>query len=107
MNPGQLANQASQITDIINRILPQADLTSDTTLNILKYALSFSDRNKFSRLLRELEEIPDIQINLQRTSLEDAFKGLERNFQRKNRRNDETNNNNSISIEEIFAKSRK
>jgi len=63
VNPGELANQASHITDIVTKILPQAELTSDTTLNILKYALSFSDRNKFSRLLRELEEVPDIQVS--------------------------------------------
>jgi len=62
VNPAKLTTQVSQITRIVTNLLPSAELTSETTLNILKYALSFSDRNKFSRLLRELEEIPDIQV---------------------------------------------
>jgi len=106
VNPAELANQASQINKLVEKILPLAELISETTLNILKYALSLSDRSKFPRLLKELESIPNIQINLQRTSLEDAFKGLERNFRIKDSKNqDEYENKSHLdSFEDLLKK---
>ncbi len=60
--PAYLATQANQINKIIQSLIPSAELISDTTLNILKYALSSIEQKKFSRLFRELEAIPDIQV---------------------------------------------
>jgi len=77
-NPANLVTQVSEIDKIIRSLIPTAETGSDTTLNILKYSLLSSEKKKFSRLFRELESIPNIQINLQRTNLEEAFKRLER-----------------------------
>jgi len=77
-NPALLPIQAEQISKIISEVIPSAEIISDTTLNILKYTLSSFDQKKFSRVFRGLESIPDIQINLQRASLEEAFRSLER-----------------------------
>jgi len=77
-NPANLMSQVSEIDRVIRSLIPTAETGSGTTLNILKYSLLSSEKTKFSRLFRELESIPNIQINLQRRNLEEAFKRLER-----------------------------
>jgi len=77
-NPSDLTTQAEQINEIIQGMIPSAESISNKTLNILKYTLSCFDQKKFPRLFREIEAIPNIQINLQRTSLEEAYRNLER-----------------------------
>ncbi len=60
--PAYLATQAPHIDKIIRSLIPSAEIISDTTLNILKYAISSIEQKKFSRLFRELEAISDIQV---------------------------------------------
>jgi len=75
-NNGQNPEAIDQIfTGIFNKV-PRI---SCPTSNMLKYALLLKDQDLFPKLFTELENIPHIQLNLQRTSLEEALKRCENN----------------------------
>ncbi len=75
----KLASQTFQIITKIHQIIPSSYSLDDSTASILKYALPFSEQDKFAQLFSELEQIPDLNINLQLISLEEAFVKLEMN----------------------------
>jgi len=75
----KLKSQTFEIMTKIHSITPEAYQLDDSTTNLLKYVLPFSEQNKFAQLFAELEKFPDLQINLELISLEEAFVKLEIN----------------------------
>jgi len=68
-----------EIDEILQSIIPSGELLSNANLNVLRYAISSGEQHKFSRLFQKLEIIPNLQFNLQKTSLEEAFKRFQNN----------------------------
>jgi len=68
-----------EIDEIFQSVIPTSELISDTQLNMLRYAISSDEQNKLSRLFQKLETIPNLQLNLQRTNIEEAFKRFQNN----------------------------
>lgn len=58
----KLESQTFQIMTKIHRIVPASYSLDDSTASILKYALPFSEQDKFAQLFSELEQVPDINV---------------------------------------------
>jgi len=110
-NPLILKEKAQEIDSKIRSIIPSATLHGDTNLNVMKYSLPFSEQSKYAKLFLEIEKMKEIQviknsffsclilvkkkINLQMSSLEEAFLNLE---MMNNCPESEAHNNNRCSL---------
>jgi len=94
-NPLILKEKAQEIDSKIRSIIPSATLHGDTNLNVMKYSLPFSEQSKYAKLFLDIEKMKEIQINLQMSSLEEAFLNLE---MMNNCPESEAHNNNRCSL---------
>jgi len=75
-NSVEIQNRALEITDKVHSFIPSASRDYNVAANIIQFTLPFNEQPKFADLFEELETIPDLAINLQMISLEEAFVNL-------------------------------
>ena len=56
------SQNSKEIDEILQEVIPTAELLSDASLNMLRYAISSGEQKKFSKLFQKLEMIPSIQV---------------------------------------------
>lgn len=69
----QFPNLGGIIHETVISKIPTAIRNDKTPPEIIKYALPFSESDKFSTLFNHLEQIDGIQLSLEMNTLEDAF----------------------------------
>ena len=52
-----------RITEIVQSKIPLATVVSQTSTDVLKFCLPFSEQPKFPELFQELEKIEGLQVN--------------------------------------------
>ncbi|KAL4503253.1 hypothetical protein ABPG72_000859 [Tetrahymena utriculariae] len=61
------------VKQIVNQIIPEAKYNPQSSLGTVQYTLPFSSKQKFPNLFSTLEQEPELSLDLEMNTLEDAF----------------------------------
>ncbi|KAL4455080.1 hypothetical protein ABPG74_006462 [Tetrahymena malaccensis] len=65
--------KCEQVKQIVNQIIPEAKYNPQSSLGTVQFTLPFSSKQKFPNLFSTLEQEPELSLDLEMNTLEDAF----------------------------------
>ncbi|CAD8193046.1 unnamed protein product [Paramecium pentaurelia] len=72
-NPQVWSEKSKKIANIVQQIIPQAKISSQTSQDSMGFQVPFKQKDKFLSLFEQLERDQTIQVNLMMNTLEEAF----------------------------------